>query len=123
MTGSLIQPSHCLRCALLGKEQFSEGVFREVVSCFCGQSKPPLGFFVIPHGGEVVPVELTQLVGCHRISLCPELLHFPNRFCVFLIQCIDILQNGFGGTVALYLFVYAVGLMFLLCFLRLRLVL
>ena len=123
MPGSLIQPAQCLRCAFLRKEQFPKGVFREVISGLCGQSKPPLGFFMIPHGGEVVPVELTQLVGCHRISLCPELLQLPNRFRVFLIQRIDILQHGFGGTVALCLIVYAGGSMFLLCFLRLRLVL
>ena len=78
---------------------------------------------MVPYGGEVVPVELTQLVSCHRISLCPKLLQFPNSFCVFLIQRIDILQNGFGGTVALCLFIYAGGLMFPLCYLQLRLVL
>lgn len=37
------------------------GVFREVVSGFCGQLKPLLGFFVVPHVGEVVPAELSQV--------------------------------------------------------------
>ena len=76
---------------------------------------------MVPHGGEVVPVELTQLVGCHRVSFRPELLQLPDGFGVFLVQRIDIPQDCFGGTIAPSLFIHAVGSLLLMRYLRFRL--
>ena len=53
---------------------------------------------MIPHGGEIILVELSQLMRRHRVSFHPELFQHPDGFGVFLIQRIDILQNRFGGT-------------------------
>ena len=78
---------------------------------------------MIPHGGEIIPVELSQLMRRHRVSFHPELFQHPDGFGVFLIQRIDILQNRFGGTIASSLFIYAVGSLLLMCRLRLRLIL
>lgn len=78
---------------------------------------------MIPHGGEIIPVELSQLMRRHRVSFHPELFQHPDGFGVFLIQRIDILQNRFGGTIASSLFIYAAGSLLLMCRLRLRLIL
>ena len=121
MPGGLIQPAHCLPGTLLREQELPECVFRKVIFGLCGQAKPPLRFFMISHGGEVIPVELSQLMRRHRVSFRPELFQRPDGFGVFFVQRIDILQDRFGGTIASSLFIYAVGLLLLMC--RFRLIL
>jgi len=105
------------------KEQLPEGVFREIITGFCRAPKPLLCFFVVTQGGEIIPIELTKLMCRNGISLLPELLQRFDRFCVFRIQRIDILQNSLCGAVTLRLLVHAVGLMLLLLSFQLRVIL
>ena len=78
---------------------------------------------MVTQGGEIIPIELTKLMCRNGISLLPELLQRFDRFCVFRIQRIDVLQNSLCGAVTLRLLVHTVGLMLLLLTFRLRLIL
>ena len=82
-----------------------------------------LCFFVVTQGGKIIPIELTKLMCRNGISLLPKLLQRFDRFCVFRIQRIDVLQDSLCGAVSLCLLVHAVGLMLLLLTFRLRLIL
>ena len=78
---------------------------------------------MVTQGGEIIPIELTKLMCRNGISLLPELLQRFDRFCVFRIQRIDVLQNSLCGAVTLRLLVHTVGLMLLLLTFRLWLIL
>ena len=123
MVCSFAQPPQRFFPAFLREEQFPEGVLREIITGFCRASKPLLRFFVVTQGGEIIPIELTKLMCRNGISLLPELFQRFDRFCVFRIQRVDVLQNSLCGAVTLRLLVHAVGLMLLFLIFRLRLIL
>ena len=123
MVCSLVKPFHRFIPSFLREEQLPEGVLREIITGFCRTPKPMLRFFVVTQGGEIIPIELTKLMCRNGISLLPELLQRFDRFCVFRIQRIDVLQNSLCCAVTLRLLVHTVGLMLLLLTFRLRLIL
>ena len=123
MVCGLVKPFHRFIPSFLREEQLPEGVLREIITGFCRAPKPLLCLCMVTQGGEIIPIELTKLMCRNGISLLPELLQRFDRFCVFRIQRIDVLQNSLCCAVTLCLLVHTVGLMLLLLTFRLRLIL
>ena len=123
MVCGLAQPCQRFYCTLLREEQLPEGVLREIITGFCRAQKPLLCLCMVTQGGKIISIELTKLMCRNGISLLPELLQRFDRFCVFRIQRIDVLQNNLCGAVTLRLLVHTVGLMLLLLTFRLWLIL
>ena len=123
MVCGLAKPFHRFIPSFLREEQLPEGVLREIITGFCRAPKPLLCLCMVTQGGKIIPIELTKLMCRNGISLLPELLQRFDRFCVFRIQRIDVLQDSLYGAVTLRLLVHTVGLMLLLLTFRLRVIL